>query len=304
MVGQVGIQHSLFVIHRLSFFNCVQASSLSCKTHCMTPSLFKIVTGFNVLFLCYHSAEYMILSQNSAVGFLFLSALFFVLAFLFAKWQGDKNLEPWGLTLQKLLSVYLIRGLLAGLVVSGLSFLACFVLHIEVISFVPPLKDFLPGAALLIFGSAFSSLTEDVLTRGYVYRHTKNKVSRQYVVFLSAIIYVLNHVHRLNEPIYLLYVFVLGLALVLPLLITGNIWYTLGVHWAGNIVYHLTSNVMHTSSGSNAFPALWISIVFTLLSIPLHCFICQQLTSKKENESFVSPPWHSSTLIRHSSELV
>ncbi|GAA4742972.1 CPBP family intramembrane glutamic endopeptidase [Flavisolibacter ginsenosidimutans] len=270
----------------------------------MKPSPFKIIAGFNLLFLCYHSAEYMILSQNSAAGFLFLSTLFFVLAFLLAKWQGDKNLAPWGLALQKSLPVYLTSGLLAGLVISSLSFFTCLALHIEVVSLVPPLKDFLPTAALLIFGSAVSSLTEDLLTRGYVYRHTKSKISRQYLALLSAIIYVLNHVHRLNEPVYLLYVFVLGLALVLPLLITGNIWYTLGVHWAGNIVYHLTSNVMHTSSGDNAFPALWISIVFTLLSIPLHCFICQQLTSKKENESFVSPLRHSSTPIRHSSELV
>lgn len=270
----------------------------------MKPSVFKIIGGFVLLFACYHTAEYFILYRNSAAGFLYLSALFFIAGLFVAKWQGDTGLEGWGLAVKKSFPVYFLTGLLTGLAISTLLFLSCLFLDMAVVSFVPPLHQFLPQAGLLIFGCAISSLTEDVLTRGYIFRHARHRWTQPLVVVVSALVYGLNHIHRLDEPVYFLYALVLGVQLALPLLLTGNIWYTFGVHWAGNIVYHLTNSVMHTSGGNNPFPSIVLAIIFALLSIPIHWLVCRQLTLNKAtgNDTFLHR--HSSAIFRHSSGLI
>lgn len=270
----------------------------------MKPTLTSIFTGFLLLFACYHAAEYMILRLNSSLGFLTLSINFFLLAYFVAKQQGDGDLHGWGLPFKKGFPVLFVAGLTVGLVISSALFITCLVLHIEVISFVPPVHQFLSQAALLVFGCALSSLTEDVLTRGYLYRHVAHRWRKPSIALFSALVYALNHIHRLNEPVYFIYVFILGIQLVVPLLVTGNLWYTFGVHWAGNIVYHLTNNVLHATSGSNGFPGIVVAIVFVLLTIPLHYSISRRLAGCNKKNSFFSLQRHSSAFIRHSSRVI
>jgi len=163
----------------------------------MKPTTLNIITGFVLLFLCYHTAEYLMLFRNSALGFLAVSAIFFPLAFFIGRRQGDKNLQGWGILFEKRFPVYFLTGLLSGLALSSLMFITCLMLGVEAISFVPPLPGFLSQAALLIFGCSLSSLTEDVLTRGYFFRHAGKKLSQPALVLLSALVYALNHIHRL-----------------------------------------------------------------------------------------------------------
>ena len=201
-------------------------------------SLLPFLLGFTALFTCYHAAEYMVLYMNSSIGFLGLSTLFFVIAFAVARWQGYQGLSAWGMVFKKSNFIFLLAGLLAGLAVNTLAYLSSMALNQEMVSFIPPVQQFIPQASLLIFGCAFSSLTEDVLTRGYLYRHLTGRVSTGLLVLISALVYVLNHIHRLDEPVYLLFLFIVGIQLMIPFVICKNIWYTMGIHWAGNIVYH------------------------------------------------------------------
>ena len=270
----------------------------------MKPSFLKIFAGFFLLFACYHTAGYMMLFCNSSAGFLFYSVLFFPLAFFIARWQGDKGLDRWGLSFKKGFPAFFLTGLLAGLAISSLMTLTCLALQIEVISFLPPLNQFLSQAALLIFGCSLSSLTEDLLTRSYLFRHTRGKWQPAVIVLFSALVYALNHIHRLHQPVYFLYVVVLGVQLAIPLLLTKNIWYTFGVHWAGNIVYHLTNSVMHTTDGSHPLPGIVVALFFSLLAIPVHYYVCRQLTGNQTAKTPRSLSGHSSVRIRHSSGLV
>ena len=241
-------------------------------------SLIKVVVGFASLFACYHGAEYMVMYKNSSIGFLFITAIFFLIAWLVARWQKVSGLSAWGITFNRTTGVFLLSGLLVGLAVNTIAYLLSLYLNIQVISFIPSSVQFIQKAAILIFGCCLSSLTEDVLTRGYIYKHFHGRINNLILILLSASIYVLNHIHRLNEPVYLLYLFLIGINLIIPFIFTKNIWYTLGVHWAGNIVYHITSNVMHTDNGSNTFPALWLLIIFMALLILVNYFIARSLT--------------------------
>ena len=158
------------------------------KTKRMKPFfLLPFLLGFTALFTCYHAAEYMVLYMNSPAGFLGLSALFFIVAWMVARWQGYKSLSAWGMSFKKSHFVFLLAGLLAGLTVNMLAFLSSLALHQQMVSFIPPIHQFIPQASLLIFGCAFSSLTEDVLTRGYLYRHFTGRVSTGLLVLLSAL---------------------------------------------------------------------------------------------------------------------
>jgi uncharacterized protein len=266
-------------------------------------SLLPLLMGFMALFTCYHAAEYMVLYMNSPFCFLGLSMLFFIMAWAVARWQGYRGLSAWGMSFKRKNLIFLLAGLLAGLAANIISFLVSLALHKEMVSFVPGLHQFLPQASLLIFGCAFSSLTEDVLTRGYLYRHLTGRVSTGLLVLISSFVYVLNHVHRLDEPVYLLFLFIVGIQLMIPLVICRNIWYTLGIHWARNIVYHVTNNVMHTETTAASHGAMWITIVFMALLVPLNYFICSQLACPHLLIK-VSGYRHSSPAFRHSSELV
>jgi len=266
-------------------------------------SLLSFLLGFTALFTCYHAAEYMVLYMNSSIGFLGLSTLFFVIAFAVARWQGYQGLSAWGMVFKKSNFIFLLAGLLAGLAVNTLAYLASMALNQEMVSFIPPVQQFIPQASLLIFGCAFSSLTEDVLTRGYLYRHLTGRVSTGLLVLISALVYVLNHIHRLDEPVYLLFLFIVGIQLMIPFVICKNIWYTMGIHWAGNIVYHVSNNVMHTEATTVSHGPMWITILFMTMLIPVNYFLCRQL-AHPGLPSTVNGYRHSSPAFRHSSELV
>ncbi len=239
----------------------------------MRTSFFKIITGFVLLFLIYHVAEYMILEKNSAVGFLAVSLLFFIVAWLVSRWQGRTGFSAWGVCFSKKNGQLFLLGLLAGLIINALMVLTSLAVGMEKISFIPLWRDFLTQTSLLVFGTFISSLTEDILTRGYLFAHLKGRISYVLVIFISSLVYVLNHIHRLDEPLYLLYLFIMGIQLVIPLIMTGNIWYTLAVHWAGNIVYHITNTVMHTEQANSSFSSFWLGIFFVALLVPINYFI-------------------------------
>ncbi len=241
------------------------------------PALLKIIAGFIILFCCYHAAEYMMLFKNSATGFLLLSFVFFIVAWLVAKWQGLEGLAAWGMVIERKGLKQLGLGLLAGGIVYGIYFLTSLALDIDRIKEVPPLGTFISQFLLFALGTFFSSLSEDVLVRGYLYRFLNRKINPYNLIALSSLVYVLNHIYRLGEgPGFWLYILIIGVFLMLAMVRTGNIWLTLGLHWAGNIVYHTTHSVMHTEAGKGNFSGTLLYILFLLLLIPITFFISRK----------------------------
>lgn len=243
-------------------------------------STIRLILGFLVLFAGYHAAEYMMLLRNSPTGFLALQAVFFLLAFLVARWQGFKGLAAWGITGGS----RGLRNLGTGLLVGGLLYSSYFITSLKtghsVIDSIPPANQFLPAFLLFAFGTFFSSLSEDILTRGYLFRQFGEKIPPNGLVLLSALVYVLNHIYRLKDgPLVWLYLFIIGIFLMLALVRTKNIWLTLGLHWAGNIVYHTTNSIITTKQLSSGDSGTWLYIGFLLLLIPITIMICHRKAS-------------------------
>jgi hypothetical protein len=245
-----------------------------------TLSLGRILAGFLILFLCYHGAEYMILFRNSIPGFFTGTALFLAAAFLIGIIQFGHHFRPWGLAANRTTLLQGCIGLCTGLIVYTTAWLAGVYFQMEVVAAVPDRATFITSGGLLVAGCFFSSLTEDMLTRGFVFAHLRGKIRPAVLVLLSSGIYTLNHIYRLNEPVYLVFIFLTGISLAIPLLLTRNIAYTIGFHWAGNIVYHLTSNVLRTTEGPNPFSPMVLMILFVAASIPLNLCICSELAKR------------------------
>lgn len=241
-------------------------------------ALLKALIGFITLFACYHAAEYMLLFRNDPTGFFILSIVFFILAWLLAKWQGFTGLSAWGMVMNKQGAKQLLSGLLVGGCIYTLYTLTVLWLDIDRIKEVPPLSVFISQFFLFAIGTFLSSLSEDVLTRGYVFRFLHGKMSAVVLIAFSSILYLLNHIYRLQEgPMFWSYILIIGIFLMLAMVRTGNIWLTLGLHWAGNIVYHSTHSILHTVRGQGKFSGDLMYLFFLLLLIPVTYFI-----SKKE----------------------
>jgi uncharacterized protein len=232
------------------------------------------VAGFIILFALYHAAEYMILFKNSPPGFLFFQALFFIAAYGIAKWQRKPGLAAWGLDTKTPFLKHLLPGILIGIFLYGLTFFISLLPGIEKIIRVPDFADMPAPLGIFIFGNLFSSFSEDVLTRGYVHNHIKGKVSSWWIVLVSASIYLLNHIYRLDDGfVTWLYLFLLGILFVIPLILTRRLWFTGGLHWAGNVTFYFTHEIVKTEEAAQGVSSNSILIVVILLFIPLNFFV-------------------------------
>lgn len=236
-------------------------------------SVFSIAAGFLILFLLYHLAEYMIVFRNSASGFLLMQGLFFIAAFIVAKWQFGKGLVVWGFVKNKNMVKQIIAGLFTGCTIYTLTFCLSLILGSEHIAQIPDTRSILRLTGLFVFGNFFSSVSEDILTRGYIFRHTLKKIKEHLVILLSATIYVLNHIYRLGDgwETYT-YLFSLGILFIIPLVKTSQIWTTCSIHWAGNCTFYFTHEVIKTSPGSSIVSPNMILVAVLIFFIVLFAF--------------------------------
>src|SRR5689334_14939847 len=137
----------------------------------MKIPLIKVMIGFIVLFGLYHGAEYWILQKNNSWGFLAFQFLFFLSAWLIAKWQFGKCLSAWGLDTRKYFLIHLAIGMFMGILLYGITFLVSLSTGAEEIVGKPNYASSISPFLLFIFGNFFSSFSEDILTRGYVFKH-------------------------------------------------------------------------------------------------------------------------------------
>ncbi len=248
----------------------------------------KLLTGFFILFALYHTAEYMMLFENNITGFLFFQGLFFTAAWIVAKWLTGKGFTAWGLAVSKKNFKALCVGLVAGFAVYLVYFFTSLELHVVEIVQLPSFKTAAVQFCYLGFGTALTSLSEDVFTRGYLYRFLHRKLDKKLLVVFSAFIYVLNHIHRLQDGWQLwVYLFIIGVFLMTAFVNTGSIWMTFGLHWSGNMVYHSTNTIISSKDGIYSAYGIYLYIFFLLVLVPVTIIISRKIkdTAGKQQPS-------------------
>jgi len=247
----------------------------------MKVNLSKVLVGFVILFALYHGAEYSLLFKNSSLGFLGFQFLFFVAAWLIARWQFRQGLSAWGLDTRKYFMIHLLVGMVMGVLLYGITFLISLLTGAEEIAGQPNYAASLSPFLLFIFGNFFSSFSEDILTRGYVFKHLKPRVGALGILFLSALIYLLNHIHRLDSGAETwLYLFVLGVLYIIPLIVTERLWFTGGMHWAGNCFFYFTHGIIKTEESEKQFSANLILVVCALIFVMINYILLKWIKRK------------------------
>lgn len=226
--------------------------------------------GFIILFSLYHAAEYMILFRNSAVGFLIFHGIFIVAAWSIAQYQFNQSLEAWGFKMTKKVLTQVFTGVLLGVGIYLVSFLLSLWLGFEQVLTIPSLNEYIQMLGLFVFGNFFSSFSEDVLTRAYVFKHLKHRIKTVYIILISALIYVLNHIYRLTDgPETYLYLFLLGVLFMIPLIKTQQIWTTGAVHWGYNCTFYFTHELIRVKTSAALLGVNYVLSIVLILFITL-----------------------------------
>ena len=205
--------------------------------------------GFVVLFLIYHFPEFL---QNHFQKPLILvlemgMLLFTLLAYSFGRQFHRNGFRLYGLFAFGQHGGNLAKGLFLGILIPLVANLIPVWMGWSSLSLRMDWLNLIPQILLFALGTLLPSLAEDILTRGYLRAFWPEKWKLQWLVPVSATVYVLNHIFRLGKPDVMLYLFVLGWLLMWSYYKTGTLWLTLGLHWGSNITYQFFTNLVeHT----------------------------------------------------------
>jgi membrane protease YdiL (CAAX protease family) len=248
----------------------------------------KIVISFIILFFFYHAAEYMILFKSSGYGFILLQLFFFVAAWILGNWNNKNGLAFWGLPFTRNILRYVLIGIPLGLILYAVPFLISLYLRVELVSYIPGLTAGIYATLPFTLGVFFSSLSEDILTRGIVFRLFHKKIKNSWIALISATVYLLNHIYRLNDGTgKLLYIFLLGIVFIIPVFFAQNLWITGMMHWAGNTFFFVTHSVIRTETPEGILSpdilfALWIAVY-----IPIVWYINRKIVIRKISPTYI-----------------
>ncbi len=182
---------------------------------------------------------------------------FLLVAYLLSRLQGWSGLGGFGLSLTGSWAPALSAGLLTGLLVFTLSLLAALALRFETLQELRPAAVFLQNLPMTLVMTFFPSLAEDLLTRGYLFGHLRSLKPMAWIL-VSALVYVLNHIWRLNEGLPVLsYLFLLGVVLACCVIVKKSLWLAFGIHWGANIAYELSRLGVTTQTEADPSWSVW-----------------------------------------------
>ena len=199
-----------------------------------------------LLFFLYHLPEFFQRYYGQPLIWLLeLGMLVMVVASYFIiRIQKGEGFDAYGLFNLGGYKFNLLKGLLLGFVFSALANLISVWLNWNTLSMSFSLGQVMMQTLIFALGTLLPSLAEDILTRGYLFAHLQNKLGRALFIFISALVFTLNHIFRLSHPDVMVYIFMLGLLLAWCLVYTRSLWLTLGVHWGTNIAYQFFTNII------------------------------------------------------------
>lgn len=234
--------------------------------------LFSFLLGLLILFGIYHFPEFFPLFWIMAV----FKIGFILVAFIIGTLQGKKGLSGFGLGVVPGCWFDLLKGLLIGLFGFGISFITSILLGYEKIVLFPTAEVIFKQLPVLLLMTSIPSVAEDILTRGYLSGHLGKRLKKASWILISASVYVLNHIWRLNDGIAVItYLFLLGLLLAYVVWQTKSLWLAFGIHWGANIFFESTNSLMSTESivphqGSTWILAvIWGLVLLSFIVFPL-----------------------------------
>lgn len=128
------------------------------------------------------------------------------------------------------------------------------------------------GTPFLLFATFVASVSEDILTRGFVKRALPSIGAQWLFIPVSAALYVLNHIYRLgNGPWEWFTLFCFGLAYAAALHYSGSLWPALGLHWGWNFANQAADSALDVQQLSeHASPLLSSTAHLLMLALVIY----------------------------------
>lgn len=204
----------------------------------MKKSILIFLIQFIILSL-YFNLIPLVLHMNDVFRFLHI-ILFFPIAFYVAKVSYRGDLKSYGVVFYKGWERNSLIGFLIGSFFWAILFGSYIALgKIEILGIKSINESAFPMFAIL-FGFGTGSLINDMLTRGLVFHHFKNKFPVPIVFVISILLYAFDDVwyagFSLQNTIFSI---ILGLSLTYVFYKTNSIWVNTGIHFGLNMVYGL-----------------------------------------------------------------
>lgn len=246
-------------------------------------NLLKFLSLF-ILLSVYFNLLPIILSMSDVIRFVHI-LLFFPLAYLLAKQFHSRGLDMYGLVRFKGWGKNLLLGYITGFVVWAVLFsMYLYFGKLEL----QGLKDFnhsMLSLFVILFGFGAGSIINDMIVRGLVFYHFKNRVPILALFSLTLIIYAFDDIWYagFNIP-NTIFSLVLGLSLTYAFYKTNSIWANTGIHFGLNTVYGLFYGVSGKAGDGifvvtqNQSIASWIGWISTLIAFLM--FIVVLITIK------------------------
>lgn len=125
------------------------------------------------------------------------------------------------------------------------------------------------GLLMALLSTFIPSLAEDVLTRGLWWRRIPQAWDGAAFVGFSAVLFLLNHVYRLNRgPVEWIFLLVLGVTYASALVRERTLWAAVALHWGWNLSNALV-DLKWEVTPLRPHAAPWISMAAHLLLIAL-----------------------------------
>jgi membrane protease YdiL (CAAX protease family) len=211
------------------------------------PASWRMTLAFAILFLVYQLPEG--LGQrllNSFPVVVALACAFLPIAWLIGRWLGYRGLDAWYLGLRPgwallLAATFVLAALVkvAALAIGGAAGIYQVGIHPGLTA-----ATVLMAVLTLLPETFLPSIAEDIVTRGFLMRAFPAVSRRPAFIAVSALVYVLNHVYRLqNGPAEWTMLFCFGLAYAAALYYSRSLWPAVGLHWGWNFAGKLGDSV-------------------------------------------------------------
>lgn len=242
---------------------------------------FGVLTGFLTLFLLYQIAEangqdILHISRKPLSTFL-LFILVMVVAALVARLQRVNGLAAYGLGFDPGWWQNYLWGVLLGVTVQGvLEFIGCSFRIREVSEFRFRLIDLSGNFIWILFANFPAAAAEDLITRGYPFHFMQDSPWALFVA-VSTSLYMLNHIIRLvTKPITDWYHLPFsGLTLAYALAQTNSLWFVIGLHQSGNVIYYLMRQMMDVKTTDNVRRRITYGVVSELVLFVIVVLVIQ-----------------------------
>jgi membrane protease YdiL (CAAX protease family) len=238
---------------------------------------FIVILGFVLLDIY---LNVFIAKSNNIVFQLLLVILFFPLLKVILKGTKLNDYKSIGIVFHPKWKKNLVIGFSIGFAFWLIKYVFVYFLNGFEIVGVKNLTESLISFFFVFFAFFIASFLNDIIVRGYIFGHLKDKINEKWIFIISIFIYALDD--SWNEGFSLsntLFSLVLGLSLTYAFYRTHSIWADTGIHWGLNVCYGIFNGMLGSTDGGifitadNPNPPFFIELISYILPLLMFLFL-------------------------------